>query len=193
MSWWYWGGIPARVMLKLDEVSDTGELLCQTPSGTTHGGHVYRLDHGDNDHLNLIECRWTSPWLDLKEPDIVKQFEDISLDVEDIAGGITVTWSVDQGAASGTFVARKPARYNWGDSSLRKAHVWNNAAGSTVNGMYWVDRKRGEYLYRLPGSAVGRSIQLSFASTSGVAMEQVQFTLSWTPRRQKYAHGEVRK
>jgi len=59
--------------------------------------------------------------------------------------------------------------------------------------MYWVDRKKGEYLFRLPGEAIGRVIQVSFSAAYGIAMEQVQFGFSWNPRRQHYARGETRR
>ena len=188
-AWYKHSVVNARILHKNDEVNDTGELLFGSPAGS-QGGKVWRLDYGDNDDTSLIKWCWQTPWHDLGEPETVKRFRYIGLDIVDISGGIRVDWSVDGGKATGWFEAQQKGKYWWGDSLNNRSFLWNNSAGSQLQGMFWIDRKAGEMVWSLPQSCLGRRIQATFSGTYGTPIKQVGYFIEHDGKRQLYPSTE---
>jgi len=187
-SWFKWAGPSAVTMLKIDPSSDTGELLMQSGTGTK-AGRVWRLDYSENDHLDLIPWRWTSPVHDFGEPESVKMIRQFGLDASDFAGGITVEWIVDHGAASGTFEAQKKGKYWWTTNAMNHWR-FNNSSSDQLRGLYWEPRKQGEVIYNLPPTALGRRVQVVLSGTSGLPPSVINYSFIWDRRNFLYPSTE---
>jgi len=178
VSWWK-SSIQATQLLSLDPGSDTGELLFVAPPG--NDGKVWRMEYGTTDDGQAINSHYATPHHDMQSPDTVKVFHQFGADVDEIGGGIQVTWNVDFGKAYGTIILSRPGKYQWGDSSVAVHRWrWNNAAGTTQRGMRWTTRKKGEYIVNLPAQARGRTIQVLMENVSGLGMKVVAHHILFT-------------
>jgi hypothetical protein len=187
-SWWLWGSVPARILLKLDEAIDTGELLM---AHNDADGTVYRLDYGDMDAGALIECQWQSPKHDMGESWSIKSFRKLIFDFEDVAGGVLVEWEVDFGTASGSFTAQKRGSCWYGNSTNKISWLYNNSAGSQTNGGFYTAREAGIYVFNLPQSAMGRIIQITLSSTCGIPFQLNSYEVHFETKEQMYPDSEV--
>lgn len=178
--------LSAMVFHTLDAVKDDGQLLF----GCGTSGIVYQLETGTSDDSDTVTTRWTTPWLDMEVPEVVKVFRALHLTLDLLSNKMTVNWSVDDGKASGTMYARFPAKYSWGGSSR-----WNDENGSIQGGMYWVrdtSIRKQRLLLDLPQDAVGERIQFEFTETSGGAGFGIaDVEILWRPRPGSYPTGGI--
>lgn len=166
MSWWRWGGIPARVWLKLDDGSDTGQLIFGSSYDTRFPTSVYEYDPDyPDDYLNDIPYYIETPYYDAEEPWSIKRFTFVNIDFDDYNGGITVEWTVDDGLRSGSFEANVPSERtsSYGSSSDVTA-VYNNSSGTTVNGAIFTKAKSYSLTFKLPKECRGRRIKFKLSA-----------------------------
>jgi hypothetical protein len=187
-AWWNFCNWNVRLWLKMDEAIDTGELLAAFEA---EDGKVYRMDYTDNDGTALIEARWQSNVLDGGEPETIKKFKTLTLDVDEIAGGLDVTWSVDHDTVTGSFVAQKRGKYWYGNTTDKQSFKYNNSAGTSALGAFYTTRKKGNYIFSLPQKALGRTIQVTVESTCGLAMKLTGVEVIYETKEQLYANTEV--
>lgn len=180
-TWWKWDGIEAISFTTLDAVEDQSQLLAGNMSG-----NVNQLLEGVGDLGQPITGRWATKWHDMGQPDTVKIFRAIHLQVDQLGSPIQVAWEVDDGKASSNFSANYSATYRWNDR-----FVWNNAAGDVQNGMFWGAAVKETLVYSLPQSALGRRIRFTFSDTSaGTPFRILGYQLYFRIKRQRYMPRE---
>lgn len=176
-SWWKWTGLGCSRFHTLDAVQDDNELLAGD-----HTGHVNRLLSGSSDLGAAISGRWLTKWHDINQPDTVKIFRAIHLQVDQLGAPLTVSWETDDGKASADFVANYRAAYHWNGR-----FPWNNAAGTVQNGMFWNAPVKETLIYSLPQSAIGRRIRFNFEEAGlGTPFRLLGYQLYYRIKRQRY-------
>lgn len=144
----------ALVFSTLDPVKDDGEILF----GSGNEGYVYQLEYGTGDDgTEDIAAHWTTGWLDMEAPSWLKTFRYFYIWVKNVIAPITMSWSVDDGRATGSQTIRPSARFEPYMLSLPQ-----DALGRKIQ------------------------VTLSETS-DGVGFEVVDYEVHWRPRRQLYA------
>jgi hypothetical protein len=192
MSWWKWCGIPARIFHKLDDVSDTGQLIFGSANDHRYPTGIYEMNVTDNDYLYDIAYRWPSHYLDMDKPHALKRFHFVNADFDNYNGGITLTWWVDNGLKTGSLVMNVPVDRGHSYGSLDDVTaVYNDSTGTTVNGGFYTSRKAYSLTFRLPQECRGRVFKYQFsAEASGNApMEALKVVIGFEELKQLYPSG----
>ena len=188
MSWWRGPGIPARVLLKLDDVVDNGDLIFGSAADARFPSGVYQMNYGHMDHTLNIPCQWELPYSNMEDPLTFKRFCYLVLDFDHFAGGITATWETDAGRNSGSMLLKPPADMVWGNDTDQIRKLWNDATGSRPGGLFWTDLVREPVTAYFPSDAVGKEIKvtLSTQATGSTPMVLNEVVYSWKPIREVF-------
>jgi hypothetical protein len=117
-TWWLFTGYNASVFATADGATDDGDLFFGASTAT---GFIYRANAGTSDDGNSIEFYYSTPYMDLGAPEIVKRFR--RLIVVALANGATVNvdWEIDRGACSGSCQIGATSGTVWGEFEWGKA------------------------------------------------------------------------
>lgn len=183
-SWWKWTGFAATRMISLDATNDSHEFLAGGTDGT-----ILRLEDPDalSDLGTNVTGRWTTKWLDQGQPDTVKIYRSLYIETDRLGAPLDVTWSTDDGKATGGFTARYRGQYVWGTATDSKWR-WNDSTGAEPFGAFYNDAVTENLAFSLPQSAIGRRIQFTISESGGLTPFRILgMQLYYRVRRQRYA------
>jgi hypothetical protein len=146
--------------------------------GTGAHQHVIAIDEGQTRPDGQTGTSWSAStgFMDFGQPHVPKVFHYLITDVKGVQA-ITVTWDVDDGAATGSVSVLPGGAHSWDEAGLSwigpddeiTTHVWSAGLSGAVSKI-------------LTESAKGRRLKLTFSGTATIPGQKViSVTIGWTP------------